>query len=159
MCDRCGRAPRCSSTSFRAKMSSHLSPACANGGSCGSLSPAELNKPMRRRFRMSILEFLDAPIAFPRMFSQLEVLFGPAPSSLHVVKLECCAGSGSGAPETKTSRKARLYSANFHSPRNPSVPILNDRTGGTLLAVAKREAACRIVPSPPSVDVRSTLSW
>lgn len=39
------------------------------------------------------------------------------------------------------------------------MPIEKDRIGGTLLAVEKREAACRIVPSPPKVVVRSTLSW
>lgn len=57
-----------------------------------------------------------------------------------------------------TSRKARLYSENFHSLKNPKVPILNDRTGGTLKHVAKRDDARRIVPSPPRVMIRSILS-
>ena len=36
-------------------------------------------------------------------------------------------------------------------------PILKLRIGGTLLEDEKREAAWRIVPSPPKVVVRSTL--
>lgn len=63
------------------------------------------------------------------------------------------------APDMKTSRNARLCSWNFHSPRKPSVPMPNDRIGGTEAAVANRDDARRIVPSPPSVETRSTLSW
>src|SRR5947207_1202967 len=57
-----------------------------------------------------------------------------------------------------TSRNARLYSVNFHSPRKPSVPILKDRIGGTTLDAANRDEAWRIVPSPPNVTTMSTLS-
>ena len=56
-----------------------------------------------------------------------------------------------------TSRKARLYSLNFHSPRKPSVPMPKERIGGTVGACAKRAEARRIVPSPPSVEIRSVL--
>lgn len=62
------------------------------------------------------------------------------------------------APDIYTSLNARLYSLNFHSPRKPSVPMLNDSMGGTLAVDVKREEARRIVPSPPSVATRSTLS-
>lgn len=51
-----------------------------------------------------------------------------------------------------------MYSANFHSPRKPSVPMLKDRIGGTEGVVEKRDEACRIVPSPPRVVVKSTFS-
>ena len=60
--------------------------------------------------------------------------------------------------ERYVSRNARRWSANFHSPRNPSVPNVNDRIGGTEVVVEKREEACRIVPSPPKVVMRSALS-
>ena len=63
----------------------------------------------------------------------------------------------SGAPDMYTSLNARLYSRNFHSPRKPRVPMLNARMGGTRFEVEKRDAACRIVPSPPKVAVRSTF--
>jgi hypothetical protein len=36
--------------------------------------------------------------------------------------------------------------------------MLNDSIGGTLFVVANKDAACKIVPSPPKVVVRSTLS-
>ena len=62
------------------------------------------------------------------------------------------------APETYSSRNARLYSAYLHSPKKPSVPMLKDSTGGTRDSAAKRDDACRIVPSPPKVETRSTLS-
>lgn len=39
------------------------------------------------------------------------------------------------------SRNARLWSVNFHSPRNPRVPMLNERIGGTEGVVEKREEA------------------
>jgi len=35
--------------------------------------------------------------------------------------------------------------------------MLKLRMGGTRVVVAKREEACRIVPSPPKVVVRSTF--
>lgn len=38
------------------------------------------------------------------------------------------------------------------------MPMLNDRMGGTSQDVLKREDACRIVPSPPKVVVRS-IFW
>jgi len=62
-----------------------------------------------------------------------------------------------GAPDMYSSRKARLCSGNFHSPRKPRVPMLKERMGGTEAVVAKREEAWRIVPSPPKVVVRSTF--
>jgi len=37
--------------------------------------------------------------------------------------------------------------------------MLKERIGGTSAMVAKSAAACRIVPSPPSVETRSTFSW
>jgi hypothetical protein len=61
------------------------------------------------------------------------------------------------APDMYTSRKARLYSANFHSPRKPRVPMLKDSIGGTLVVVENKEDAWRIVPSPPRVVVMSTF--
>jgi hypothetical protein len=36
--------------------------------------------------------------------------------------------------------------------------MLNDKTGGTFEQVAKSEDACKMVPSPPKVTVRSTFS-
>jgi hypothetical protein len=38
--------------------------------------------------------------------------------------------------------------------KNPNVPIEKLKTGGTM-PVLKREEACRIVPSPPSVITKS----
>ena len=57
------------------------------------------------------------------------------------------------------SRKARLKSLNFHSPRKPRVPMLKERTGGTEMVEEKREEARRMVPSPPNVVTRSVLAW
>jgi len=37
--------------------------------------------------------------------------------------------------------------------------MLKDRMGGTRDVVEKREEACRMVPSPPRVVIRSTLEW
>ncbi len=37
--------------------------------------------------------------------------------------------------------------------------MLKERIGGTCGVVEKREAACRMVPSPPRVVMRSTLVW
>ena len=37
------------------------------------------------------------------------------------------------------------------------MPRLKERIGGTEALCAKRDDACRIVPSPPKVLVRSTL--
>ena len=37
------------------------------------------------------------------------------------------------------------------------MPMLKDSIGGTWVVVAKREEACRIVPSPPKVLVMSTF--
>lgn len=56
-----------------------------------------------------------------------------------------------------TSRKARLYSLNFHSPRKPSVPIAKLRMGGTEGECEKRFEARRMVPSPPRVHMRSVF--
>jgi hypothetical protein len=50
-----------------------------------------------------------------------------------------------------------LYSLNFHSPRKPRVPILNESTGGTFGEEANSADAWRIVPSPPKVDIKSTF--
>lgn len=38
------------------------------------------------------------------------------------------------------------------------MPMLKDRIGGTEGVVEKRDEACRIVPSPPRVVVKSTFS-
>lgn len=51
-----------------------------------------------------------------------------------------------------------MYSENFHSPKNPSVPILKDSIGGTLTSVLNKDDACRMVPSPPSVVAMSTFA-
>jgi hypothetical protein len=56
------------------------------------------------------------------------------------------------------SLNALLNSPNFHSFRNPNVPMLKLRIGGTEGEVAKRDEARRMVPSPPKVAIRSTLS-
>jgi len=56
------------------------------------------------------------------------------------------------------SLNALLCSPNFHSPRKPNVPILNDNIGGTVGDDAKSDEARSIVPSPPSVLIKSTLS-
>ena len=37
------------------------------------------------------------------------------------------------------------------------MPMLKESIGGTEGMVAKREEACRIVPSPPNVAVKSTF--
>lgn len=63
-----------------------------------------------------------------------------------------------GAPDIYNSLNAFLNSANFHSFRNPSVPILKLNIGGTEGEIAKSEEARRMVPSPPKVVIRSTLS-
>ena len=61
-------------------------------------------------------------------------------------------------PLMYTSRHARLYSANFHSVRKPSVPRLKLRIGGTEAVCENKEEACRMVPSPPNVAMRSVFS-
>lgn len=42
--------------------------------------------------------------------------------------------------------------------RKPSVPSEKERIGGTKVE-EKRDAACKIVPSPPSVIIASTVRW
>lgn len=51
-----------------------------------------------------------------------------------------------------------MNSPNFHSFRKPNVPMLKLKIGGTEGEVAKRDEARRMVPSPPKVVIRSTLS-
>lgn len=40
--------------------------------------------------------------------------------------------------------------------KKPSVPVLNDKTGGTG-PVGKSDAVCKAVPSPPKVIAKSTF--
>lgn len=39
------------------------------------------------------------------------------------------------------------------------MPMLKDKIGGTWSVVANSELDRRIVPSPPNVQIKSTLSW
>ena len=114
-----------------------------------------------------------APMALPRIADQPVVGFASVLELLvdvdvdvDVDVLSCPTGAEleemtcslpTTAPETYSSRNARLYSAYLHSPKKPSVPILKDSTGGTRASAAKRDDACKIVPSPPNVETRSTL--
>ena len=105
---------------------------------------------------MRILAPLVGPRVFPRTEDQPVRPFDEALPELGDDWRAACRSEE--APDMYTSRNARLYSENFHSPRKPSVPMLNDRTGGTLLAVVNSDAEWRMVPSPPKVTIKSTLS-
>ena len=131
--------------------------------------------PTLSRWRSRTLAARPAPIALPRIADQPflvadDVVAAAAAAAASFSDLcSCCTFESEGreeettcslsttAPETYSSRNARLYSAYFHSPRKPSVPMLKDRIGGTRASAAKRNEACRMVPSPPKVETRSTL--
>ena len=128
--------------------------------------PSGVKIPAFRRRRSSTLAARPAPIALPRMADQPDVAGMPDEDELVSFDVACkplvsvpetIFSLPIVAPETYTSRNARLYSAKFHSPRKPSVPMVNESTGGTCSSEAKRDEAWRMVPSPPKVETRSTL--
>lgn len=97
------------------------------------------------------------PWEAPREESHVGAAGGGAGVALVGVEEESAECRGEEEPDMYNSRKARLCSGNFHSFKNPRVPIEKERIGGTLEEWEKRDEACSIVPSPPKVVVRSTL--
>ncbi|KAG5290537.1 hypothetical protein I7I50_00321 [Histoplasma capsulatum G186AR] len=162
---RCGCLPRWMTTSFMAC----TPPSSSEGEAMVAPSrwtgrPSGVYTPTRRRLRTRIFADLDAPMDFPRTEVQpsagegsvVEDTDGPFSAAILCPwRTNRDARSPGPAPDMYTSLKAPLYSENFHSPRKPNVPILKARIGGTSLDVAKKEDARRMVPSPPSVTVRS----